>query len=249
MVSVTPTAQDAKVKDKVLDIFVREIREQLGDRLKQIILFGSRARGDYASDSDYDCLVVFDEVSPEVKDSIDEIAGELLYRYDTVFSIFPILEKKYHQQTYDPLLMNVRREGIVLWMSEKSYREQIRLMIQKAARSLTAAQQLLDKGHYDFASSRAYYAAFYAMQAVILTKNLSLSKHTGVISAFNQHFVKTGVFPTEFGKAINQLFRERQTGDYEFDLSLTEDEAKEDIQLAERTVHAITAYLTEEGVL
>lgn len=41
----------------------------------------------------------------------------------------------------------------------------------------------------------------------------------------------------------------RQTGDYEFDLSITEDEAKEDIQLAERMVQAIKASLTEEGVL
>jgi uncharacterized protein (UPF0332 family) len=87
------------------------------------------------------------------------------------------------------------------------------------------------------------------MQAVILTKNLSLSGHTGVIRAFNQHFVKTGIFPTEFAKAINQLFRERQTGDYEFDLSLTEAEAKEDIRLAERMVQVIQAYLTEEGIL
>jgi uncharacterized protein (UPF0332 family)/predicted nucleotidyltransferase len=249
MKSVIPKPQDAKVKDEILAIFVQSIRNQLDDRLKQVILFGSRARGDHTPDSDYDCLVVLDEISPEVKDIIDEIAGELLYRYNTVFSIFPISEKKYRQQTYDPLLMNVRREGIILWMSEKSYREQIRLMIQKAAPSLIAAQQLLDKGHYDFASSCAYYAAFYAMQAVILTKNLSLSRHTGVISAFNQHFVKTGIFPTEFGRAINQLFRERQTGDYEFDLSLTEDEAKEDLQLAEKMVQAIKTYLTEEGVL
>jgi uncharacterized protein (UPF0332 family) len=45
------------------------------------------------------------------------------------------------------------------------------------------------------------------------------------------------------------LFRERQTGDYEFDLSLTEDEAKEDLQLAEKMVQAIKTYLTEEGIL
>lgn len=249
MASVIPTLQDAKVKDEILAIFVQEIRKQLDDRLKQVILFGSRARRDHVPDSDYDCLVVVDEVSSEVKDIVDEIAGELLYQYNTVFSIFPISEKKYRQQTYDPLLMNVRREGIILWMSEKSYREQIRLMIQKADRSLVAAQQLLDKEHYDFASSRAYYAAFYAVQAIILTKNLSFSKHTAVINAFNQHFVKTEIFPTEFGRAINQLFRERQTGDYEFDLSITEEEAKEDIQLAERMIQAIKTYLTEEGVL
>ncbi|HWP47204.1 MAG TPA: nucleotidyltransferase domain-containing protein [Candidatus Limnocylindrales bacterium] len=61
---------------------MQNIRKPVGDRLKQVILFGSRARGDHAPDSDYDCLVVLDEVSPEVKNSIDEIAGEFLYRYN-----------------------------------------------------------------------------------------------------------------------------------------------------------------------
>ena len=44
---------------------------------------------------------------------------------------------------------------------------------------------------------------------------------------------------------ITRLFRERQLGDYEFDLSIGEDEAKEDIQSAERIVDAITNYLVK----
>lgn len=100
--------------DEILDVFLQEIRRQLGTHLKQVILFGSRARGDGVVDSDYDCLAVLDEVSPAVRDVIDETAGELLYQYNVVFSIFPISEEKHRQQTYNPFLMNVRREGIVL---------------------------------------------------------------------------------------------------------------------------------------
>ncbi|MCB0226825.1 MAG: nucleotidyltransferase domain-containing protein [Anaerolineae bacterium] len=33
------------------------MHQQLGSHLKQVILFGSRARGDFTPDSDYDCLV------------------------------------------------------------------------------------------------------------------------------------------------------------------------------------------------
>lgn len=92
---------------------------------------------------------------------------------------------------------------------------QLQLMIHKSARSITAAQSNLEEGNFDFASSRAYYAAFYAIQAALLTKNLSFSKHAGVIAAFNQHFVRTEVFPKEFSKLISRLFRERQIGDYD----------------------------------
>ncbi len=100
--------------DSVLEDFVEELRTQLGRRFKQFILFGSRARGDDVPGSDYDCLIVVDEVSPETKDIIDEVAGEFLFQHGVVFSAFPVSEERYRQQTFDPFLMNVRKEGIVL---------------------------------------------------------------------------------------------------------------------------------------
>jgi uncharacterized protein (UPF0332 family) len=127
--------------------------------------------------------------------------------------------------------------------------EQLQQMIRKAFRSLKAAQRHIEEGDYDFASSRAYYAAFYAMQAILLTENLSFSKHAGVISAFNQHFVRTATFPKEFSKIITRLFRERQAGDYGFDLSISKHDAQEDIQIAETVVRAITTHLIRVGFL
>ena len=129
----------------------------------------------------------------------------------------------------------------------KQLREQLQLMIGKVFRSIAAAHRNIEEGDYDFASSRAYYAAFYAMEAVLLTKELSYSKHAGVISAFNQHFVKTDIFPKEFSKLISRLFRERQTGDYDFDLSIDEKDAKEDAQIAKKIVNAIVQYLEQKG--
>lgn len=105
--------------DEVTDYFLKEIQKRLGAHLKQIILFGSRARGDDVPDSDYDCLMVLDEVSPAIKDAIDEVAGEILYRYSSMLSIFPISEKKHRERIYDPFLMNIRKEGITLWTNVK----------------------------------------------------------------------------------------------------------------------------------
>lgn len=101
-----------KPNDKILDLFVQQMRQRLGDHLRQVILFGSRARGDFEPDSDYDCLAVVDEVSPAVKNEIIEVIGEFLYNHDVIFSIFPITEEKYQQRSFDPFLINVRREGI-----------------------------------------------------------------------------------------------------------------------------------------
>ena len=129
----------------------------------------------------------------------------------------------------------------------KRLSDQLQLMIGKAFRSIAAARRNIEEGDYDFSSSRSYYAAFYAIEAVLLTKKLSFSKHAGVISAFNQHFVKTDIFPKEFSRSISRLFRERQTGDYDFHLSIDEKDAKEDVRTAEKIVNAIAQYLEQEG--
>lgn len=62
----------------------------------------------------------------------------------------------------------------------------------KARRSLLAAERLLRDGDHDFALSRAYYAMFYAAQALLLMRDVRRSKHSGVIAAFNEQFIQTG---------------------------------------------------------
>jgi uncharacterized protein (UPF0332 family) len=122
-------------------------------------------------------------------------------------------------------------------------------MIQKAERSLAAARRHIEQGDYDFGSSRAYYGAFYAMEAALISKGLSFSTHSGIITAFNQHYVKTAILPADFGKGIARLFRERQTADYVFDISIGKEDALRDLEIAERIVEAVAGYLKENGLL
>lgn len=125
----------------------------------------------------------------------------------------------------------------------KEIKASISKIIAKAERAVSAARDHLKKGDADFASSKAYYAVFHAMQAVLLTKKLSFSKHSGVISAFNQHFVKTGVFPKDFSSMIEQLSKDRQTGDYGYEFGINKEEAEEDIEFAEGILKSIKGFL------
>lgn len=100
--------------DETLQHFLREIKLRVGVRLKKIILFGSKARGDDAPNSDYDCLAVVDVVTRDIKEVIDELAGELLFEHNAVFSIFPISESAYLRKSFDPFLKNIRSEGVAL---------------------------------------------------------------------------------------------------------------------------------------
>ena len=124
---------------------------------------------------------------------------------------------------------------------------QLMLIVDKAVRALASAERQLSDGDYDFASSRAYYAVFYVLEGALLTKSLSFSKHSGVISAFNLHFVKSGIFPKEFSGLIARLFRERQMADYVFELRISESEAQEDIEAAKTIVAAVKDFFTKQG--
>jgi uncharacterized protein (UPF0332 family) len=72
----------------------------------------------------------------------------------------------------------------------------IRALLAKADRSLKSARRSFDEADYDFAVSRAYYAMFYAAEALLFSRGLTFARHTGVIAAFNQHFVRSGDWTT-----------------------------------------------------
>ena len=81
-----------------------------------------------------------------------------------------------------------------------------------AVERLNAAEVLFASGLYADAVSRAYYAVFSAARAMLATKSLDSRKHSGVISLFNQYFVKTEVISKEAGRVImeSQGFKRRR---------------------------------------
>lgn len=134
-------------------------------------------------------------------------------------------------------------------MADPGLKGQIAAIMDKAVRSLEAAELLLDGHNDEFSSSRSYYSAFYAIQALLLTRNLVYSKHAGVISGFNEHFIRSNIFPRDFSKHISRLFRERHIGDYDFERIITKNDAREDHRIATDIVNAIREYLIHEGFM
>ena len=116
-------------------------------------------------------------------------------------------------------------------------------MLTKAHNKLEAAKNLFEHGWFDDAVSRAYYSAFHAMNAVLISRGLSFSSHAQTIGVFNREFVKTGVFPKEFSRIIQDLFEDRETGDYDIDTLIDEQTARENIEKAENIIAGIEQYL------
>ena len=83
----------------------------------------------------------------------------------------------------------------------------------KAQRSLAAASALLDMDP-DSAASRAYYAAFHGVTAVLAARGLSFTKHTAVRAALHRDLIQAGLIPQELGRDYDFLLELRETADY-----------------------------------
>jgi predicted nucleotidyltransferase len=98
---------------------LKELRRRFeavyGPRLVRMVLYGSQARGDAEPGSDIDVLVVLKgPVSPgeEIGRTIQDVAA-LSLQYNEVLACMFVAQEEYdHEQS--PLLMNVRREGVLV---------------------------------------------------------------------------------------------------------------------------------------
>ena len=126
---------------------------------------------------------------------------------------------------------------------QEALRQQLASMADKGRRALRAAEEHLARKDSDFASSKAYYAVFHFMQAALLTKGKTYSKHAGVVSGFSEQFIKPEIFPAEFGEGIQKLRKDRELGDYGYQLTVSIEEAGHDVETARVVIEKIAEYL------
>lgn len=89
--------------------------QKLGSSLKSVLLYGSKARGDYSNDSDIDILVVADTVTPNTKDVIRDTVLDVQLEYSLPISVHIRSLDYFTTQQNNRLnlfIHNVEREGI-----------------------------------------------------------------------------------------------------------------------------------------
>src|SRR3990172_81251 len=84
--------------------------------------------------------------------------------------------------------------------------------------------------------NRSYHAMFYAALALLATVDKETSKHLGVLSLFDEIFVKTKIFPKEMSKMLRKAFDVRQIGDYEDNANVDMEQAVEILKSAEQFI-------------
>ena len=91
----------------------------------------------------------------------------------------------------------------------------INYRIARAKDTYDDALILSEKEKWNSTINRLYYATYYALMALLLDSDLKPTTHNGAKSNFTKHFIKTNIFPLEYGKVYSQLFTWRQKGDYD----------------------------------
>ena len=111
-------------------------------------------------------------------------------------------------------------------MKEKELMALIAYRLLRAAETLEEARLMQRAAHWNACANRLYYAAFYAVSAVLVQDGHVASKHSGVKAMFNQHYIKPGIVAKENGRLYNRLFDLRQEGDYLDFVNLTAEDVE-----------------------
>ncbi|MEO1146103.1 MAG: HEPN domain-containing protein [Cyanobacteria bacterium J06638_22] len=96
------------------------------------------------------------------------------------------------------------------------------------------------------AASRAYYGAFHAASALLLSEGLAFNSYTSVLRGLSLHFVKTGILEPSYGRDSNWLAEVRQIADYGELKNVATTDAEQAVAIAELFLRKVRQLLEQE---
>jgi len=115
--------------------------------------------------------------------------------------------------------------------------------LERSQEFLKASSDNVNMENYLTSANRSYYAVYLAIRALLILEHSEMAKHSGNISEFRRHYIKTGVFKAEFSGYLSSLFQIRQDSDYDPMFIITKSEVLLQLEHAKEIVLAVTDYL------
>ena len=72
--------------------------------------------------------------------------------------------------------------------------------LEKAERTLEQARYNLSSGFWELIANRMYYAAYYAVSALLIADGYSAKTHETIVRFYGMYYIKTGIMATEYGR-------------------------------------------------
>ncbi len=230
--------------------FKRRLLAKLPGQIKDIILFGSKARGDAHPGSDIDLLVIVEHQTPEVDDIISDLTSDTLLEKMIDISALDFTSDQIAEWSAigTPLMRNVADEGIVLEggpvvVGKGDPAKVVQGLIESAYGRLRSARAVREIGEYGNAMSLAYYAFLDAADAALAARTIRIKSHAGTISLFGLHFIKPGMVDAKYNRWFKQAHKFRLDADYERKKDFTLEQVNEAIDQAEEFVGVVVTLL------
>ena len=115
--------------------------------------------------------------------------------------------------------------------------------LEKARREYEGATFNKEAGFFDIANTRAYYAVFHSIRAVLALDGIDFKTHGQAIGYFNKNYVNAGLVDRSLGEVIKGASKSRNNSDYEDYYISTLDEAEKNIDGAKRFLAAVEKHI------
>jgi uncharacterized protein len=135
-------------------------------------------------------------------------------------------------------------------MKELKFMEKLQLdlaiyRLEKAEGDLDSAELEFNNNKFSQSINRSYYSMFHTVRSLLALDKFDSKKHSGVISYFNMHYVKSGKIETEYSKMLSIAFRIRNKSDYNDFFIATREEAEVQLENAKKFLKRIQEFIKE----
>lgn len=108
-----------QIMQDLIEQYVVEIKKIYGVHLRQVILYGSYARGDFGTDSDIDIMILLDMSDLELKKYSQQLSYMTYdFNLDNDIDIKPIVKSEEFFKKWVvnyPFYSNIQKEGVILY--------------------------------------------------------------------------------------------------------------------------------------
>ncbi len=118
--------------------------------------------------------------------------------------------------------------------------------IERSHNTIKEVEFIISGKFWNLAANRLYYSVFYICEALLLSRKLAASSHTGVSRMMNLHFIRSGKLTEEEGALLGRLFRMRQTGDYDDLWDWTEQDILPMVPATKKLISKIESIITND---
>lgn len=264
-----PNLSRLKLNDRrAAEAFVEAMRRELDSSLLLLALFGSKARGDDQPNSDIDFLLVTEGEPRDLERRLGSVTAAIDLEHGVLINtlVFSVERWTDFAQRRAAFWQNAQRDGMLILRSPRlpeslvtgrlgeqappDNRPEMSAYMASGWQALrTAESEFLQGKDYLVVANRAYYAVFYAANAILAERGLQRSKHAEVLSVFRDLFIKGGAIEVPYLRDYEEAMKRRHVSDYDLNSGINADFVRVGLEAAQRFLSRIERYLIIGGHL